>query len=216
MSSLPRASRPRDRNVRTLAMLVGVVVAMTGLAYASVPLYKLFCQVTGYGGTPMRADAAPGEVSDRVINVTFTADVAAGLGWRFKAEQKSLDLKIGENKLAFYSAENLEGGPVTGQATFNVSPDIFGPYFTKIECFCFTEQTLQAGQKVDMPVSFFIDPAILQDPQLKNINNVTLSYTFFRAATQEGGAGQTTGQVQETTGTIKAAASGEAGVAPVN
>jgi cytochrome c oxidase assembly protein subunit 11 len=174
----------QDRNVRTLAMLVGLVVGMTGLAYASVPLYRLFCQVTGYGGTPARADAAPASVSDRVIRVSFTADVAQGLGWRFQPEQRAVDLKVGENKLAFYSAENLEKIPVTGQATFNVSPDVFGPYFTKIACFCFTEQTLQPGQRVDMPVSFFIDPAILDDPQLKRLNNVTLSYTFFRAADQ--------------------------------
>jgi cytochrome c oxidase assembly protein subunit 11 len=176
-----------DRNIRTLAILVGVVAFMTGLAYASVPLYRLFCQVTGYGGTPARADAAPQTISDRVIRVSFTADVAQGLGWHFQAEQRSIELKVGENKLAFYSAENLEKVPVTGQATFNVSPDIFGPYFTKIECFCFTEQTLQPGQRVDMPVSFFIDPAILKDPQLKHLNDVTLSYTFFRAANQPAG-----------------------------
>ena len=127
----------------------------------------------------MRADAAPGEVSDRVINVTFTADVAAGLGWRFQAEQKSLDLKVGENKLAFYSAENLEGTPVTGQATFNVSPDIFGPYFTKIECFCFTEQTLKPGESVRMPVIFFVDPKLRQDEATKDIDEITLSYTFY-------------------------------------
>ena len=177
----------RDRNIRTLAILVGVVACMTGLAFASVPLYRLFCQVTGYGGTPGRADAAPQAISDRVIRVTFTADVAQGLGWRFQAEQRSIELKVGENKLAFYSAENLEKIPVTGQATFNVSPDVFGQYFTKIECFCFTEQTLQPGQRVDMPVSFFIDPAILDDPQLKHLNDVTLSYTFFRAANQPTG-----------------------------
>lgn len=194
-----------DRNLRTLMMLVGVVAFMTGLAYASVPLYRLFCQVTGYGGTPQRADSAPSVVSDRVVNVTFTADVAGGLGWRFRPLQNSLDLKVGENKLAFYAAENLEDAPVTGQATFNVSPDTFGPYFTKIECFCFQSQTLAPGQKVEMPVSFFIDPAILDDPALKHINNVTLSYTFFRSAEQQDGK---VGQMQ--TGSIKAAASGEA------
>jgi len=174
----------QDRNVRILAILVGVVAFMTGLAYASVPFYRLFCQVTGYGGTPARADAAPQTVADRVIRVSFTADVAQGLGWRFQAEQRAIELKVGENKLAFYSAENLEKVPVTGQATFNVSPDIFGPYFTKIACFCFNEQTLQPGERVDMPVSFFIDPAILDDPQLQRLNEVTLSYTFFRAANQ--------------------------------
>ncbi|MBL9034329.1 MAG: cytochrome c oxidase assembly protein [Rhodospirillaceae bacterium] len=200
-----------DRNLRTLMMLVGVVAFMTGLAYASVPLYRLFCQVTGYGGTPQRADSAPSVVSDRVVNVTFTADVAGGLGWRFRPLQNSLDLKVGENKLAFYAAENLEDAPVTGQATFNVSPDTFGPYFTKIECFCFQSQTLAPGQKVEMPVSFFIDPAILDDPALKHINNVTLSYTFFRSAEQQDGK---VGQMQ--TESIKAAASGEAAGETVN
>jgi cytochrome c oxidase assembly protein subunit 11 len=178
-----------------LMMLVGVVAGMTGLAYASVPLYRLFCQVTGYGGTPQRADTAPTEISDRAIRVTFTADVAGGLGWRFQPMQREIELKVGENKLAFYSAENLESKPVTGRATFNVSPDMFGPYFTKIECFCFTEQTLQPGQRVEMPVSFFIDPAMLDDPQLKNISDITLSYTFFRAA-DDGAAEQKVGQVR--------------------
>lgn len=204
----------RDRNLRTLAILVGVVAFMTGLAYASVPLYRLFCQVTGYGGTPQRAETAPDSVSDRVVTVTFTADVAAGLDWRFRPEQKTLSLKVGENKLAFYSAENLEAVPVTGQATFNVSPDVFGPYFAKIECFCFQGQTLAPGQKVDMPVSFFIDPAILQDPELANINNVTLSYTFFRSAEQEGEPGKNLGQADNPT--IKAASSGDAATGPVN
>jgi cytochrome c oxidase assembly protein subunit 11 len=179
-----------------LMMLVGVVAGMTGLAYASVPLYRLFCQVTGYGGTPQRADTAPTEISDRAIRVTFTADVAGGLGWRFQPMQREIELKVGENKLAFYSAENLESKPVTGRATFNVSPDMFGPYFTKIECFCFTEQTLQPGQRVEMPVSFFIDPAMLDDPQLKNISDITLSYTFFRAA-DDGAAEQKVGQVRK-------------------
>jgi len=214
----PNAQTARQRrNLNTLMVLVGVVAFMTGLAYASVPLYRLFCQVTGYGGTPQRADIAPGAVSDRVVRVTFTADVAAGLGWNFRPAQNSLELKVGESKLAFYAAENLEKTPVTGQAVFNVSPDTFGPYFTKIECFCFKQQTLAPGQKVEMPVSFFIDPAILNDPELKNINNVTLSYTFFRAATQEGAPdqepGQKLGQVETTA--IKAAA-GEAPAAPVN
>lgn len=176
-----------NRNLRTLAILVGLVAFMTGLAYASVPLYRLFCQVTGYGGTPQRADAAPAQVGDRVLRVTFTADVAGGLGWQFQPLQRSMELKVGENKLAFYVAENLEQVPVTGQATFNVSPDVFGPYFTKIECFCFTEQTLQPGQRVEMPVSFFIDPAVMDAPELRHITDVTLSYTFFRAANQPSG-----------------------------
>ncbi|HEY1382178.1 MAG TPA: cytochrome c oxidase assembly protein [Dongiaceae bacterium] len=173
-------SRQR-RNLNMLMILVGVVAGMTGLAYASVPFYRIFCQLTGFDGTPQRADAAPTEVSDRVVTVTFNADVAAGLNWKFQPAQRSLELKVGENKLAYYVAENLESKPVTGRAVFNVSPDLFGQYFTKIECFCFTEQTLQPGQRVEMPVSFFIDPAMLKDPQLKHLNDITLSYTFFRA-----------------------------------
>ena len=198
----------QQRNLRVLMMLVGVVAAMTGLAYASVPLYKLFCQVTGFGGTPQRVAAAPTEISDRTIRVTFTADVAAGLGWKFQPLQRNLELKVGENKLAFYVAENLESKPVTGRATFNVSPEIFGPYFSKIECFCFTEQTLQPGQRIEMPVSFFIDPAVLDDPALKKLNDVTLSYTFFRAA-DDGAAEKTVGQLQNSQ-------AGETRLSPVN
>src|SRR5689334_20165111 len=172
----------QQRNLNVLMILVGVVAGMVGLAYASVPLYQLFCAVTGFGGTPQRADAAPSVISDRVVRVTFTADVAGGLGWKFQPVQRNVELKVGENKLIFYSAENLESKPVTSRATFNVSPEMFGAYFTKIECFCFTEQTLQPGQKVEMPVSFFIDPSVLDNPALRNINDITLSYTFFRDA----------------------------------
>lgn len=184
------------RNLNLLMILVGVVAGMTGLAFASVPLYRLFCQATGFEGTPQRASVAPTEISDRVVRVTFTADVAAGLDWKFQPMQRNLELKVGENKLAYYFAENLESKPVTGRAVFNVSPETFGAYFTKIECFCFTEQTLQPGQRVEMPVSFFIDPAMLQDLALKNINDVTLSYTFFRADDSEDAAPQKVGQAQ--------------------
>jgi cytochrome c oxidase assembly protein subunit 11 len=191
---MARLSRQR-RNLNVLMVLVGVVAGMTGLAYASVPLYRLFCQVTGFGGTPQRADIAPTQISDRVMRVTFTADVAAGLGWSFQPMQRNMELKVGENKLAFYVAKNEESKPVTARAIFNVSPEMFGAYFTKIECFCFTEQTLQPGQRVEMPVSFFIDPAMLDDPQLKKMNDITLSYTFFRAA-DDGAANQKVGQVR--------------------
>jgi cytochrome c oxidase assembly protein subunit 11 len=196
------------RNLNLLMVLVGVVAGMTGLAYASVPLYRLFCEVTGFDGTPQRAATAPTEISDRTIRVTFTADVAAGLGWKFQPEQRNLELKIGENKLAFYVAENLESKPVTGRAAFNVSPEVFGPYFTKIECFCFTEQTLQPGQRIEMPVSFFIDPAMLDDPALKKLNDVTLSYTFFRSADD--------GAVQQKVGQVQNGQAGDAQPSPVN
>jgi len=189
------SSRQR-RNLNLLMVLAGIVAGMTGLAYASVPLYRLFCEATGFDGTPQRAAAAPSEISDRVVRVTFTADVAGGLGWRFQPMQRNLELRVGENKLAYYVAENLESKPVTGRATFNVSPEMFGAYFTKIECFCFTEQTLQPGQRVEMPVSFFIDPALLQNPALKNLNDITLSYTFFRAEDDGANAEQKVGQAQ--------------------
>jgi len=191
------APAQQRRNLNLMMVLVGVVAGMTGLAYASVPLYRIFCEATGFDGTPQRASAAPSEISDRVVRVTFTADVAGGLGWRFQPMQRTLELKVGENKLAYYAAENLESMPVTGRATFNVSPEMFGAYFTKIECFCFTEQTLQPGQRVEMPVSFFIDPAVLRDPALNNLNDITLSYTFFRAEDDGANAEQKVGQAQD-------------------
>ena len=157
---------------------------MLGLAYASVPLYEIFCRVTGYGGTPMRADAAPEQIFDRQVKVRFNADTASNLPWTFKPEQYSMDIKVGENKLAFYMAENRSDKPVTGMAVFNVTPPKAGAYFTKVECFCFIEQTLQPGQKVDMPVSFFIDPAFMADSNMQDVTSITLSYTFYNQ-TQE-------------------------------
>jgi cytochrome c oxidase assembly protein subunit 11 len=186
---------PQRRNRNLLLMLVGVVAGMTGLAYASVPLYRLFCEVTGFNGTPQRAAVAPTQTSDRTMRVTFTADVAAGLDWRFQPVQRKLELKVGESMLAYYVAENMGSTPTTGHATFNVSPEMFGAYFTKVECFCFTEQTLQPGQRIEMPVSFFIDPALLDNPALGNINDITLSYTFFRAENADADV-ETVGQAE--------------------
>ncbi|MEQ9638487.1 MAG: cytochrome c oxidase assembly protein [Alphaproteobacteria bacterium] len=160
---------------------VAVVAGMLGLSYAAVPLYQLFCQVTGYGGTPQQADVAPDQVLDRTITVRFNADTMPELPWRFRPAQRQVTLKVGEQGLAFYVAENLSKRPVTGQAAFNVTPEKAGRYFTKVECFCFTEQTLAAGQQVDMPVSFYVDPAIADDRDLDEVKTITLSYTFFRA-----------------------------------
>jgi cytochrome c oxidase assembly protein subunit 11 len=175
----------RRANLVTLLVLVGVVAGMGGLAYASVPLYRLFCQVTGYGGTTQRADdAAAGEsvpVGDRVITVRFDSNVSPRLPWTFRPEQRAIDVRVGEEGLAFYSARNNADVPVTGQATFNVTPLKAGVYFVKVACFCFEEQTLAAGQRADMPVSFFIDPAIADDRNLDEVGTITLSYTFFRA-----------------------------------
>jgi cytochrome c oxidase assembly protein subunit 11 len=154
---------------------------MVGLAYASVPLYDLFCRVTGFGGTTQRADAAPATVLDRTIRIAFDANVNSGLGWEFKPVQRQQTVRIGEQSLAFYHATNVGKEPVTGTATFNVSPPQAGSYFSKIQCFCFTEQTLQPGQSIDMPVTYYVDPDIANDPDLKNLDTITLSYTFFKA-----------------------------------
>lgn len=197
----------RSSRNRAVAMVaVGVVAGMVGLAYASVPLYRLFCQVTGYGGTTQRAEAASEVVADRKITVRFNADVNSRLPWRFAPEQREVTLAIGETGLAFYRATNQSAETVTGTATFNVTPFKAGPYFNKIECFCFTEQALEPGQSVDMPVTFFVDPAILEDPDLADVHTITLSYTFFRA--------QADGAAEEPTAQLGAAAA--AGQAAVN
>lgn len=155
---------------------------MAGLAYASVPLYRLFCQVTGYGGTTQAALRAPTAVPGTSVTVRFDANVNSGLPWRFAPEQKELQLKLGENGLAFYRVTNLSDRPIVGTATFNVTPFEAGPYFSKIECFCFEEQRLEPGASADLPVSFFVDPAIASDPDAAGIRTITLSYTFYRAA----------------------------------
>lgn len=167
---------------RRVGLLAGMMaVAMIGLAYASVPLYRLFCQVTGFGGTTQVASglqtlvAVPGSQ----IKIRFDANTADGLGWRFKPKHNDVSIAIGDKRLAFYTATNLLDRPVTGRAVFNVSPDVAGKYFIKIDCFCFTEQTLKAGETVDMPVSYYIDPAILQDPVARKVDEITLSYTFY-------------------------------------
>jgi cytochrome c oxidase assembly protein subunit 11 len=172
---------PRHNN-RTLALLIAVIGVMTGLAFASVPLYRLFCQTTGYGGTTQRAETAPGATGTRTVTVRFNADVAQGLPWRFEPEQASVVVRLGQSTLIYYRAENLSDERVTGQASYNVTPDQAGPYFSKISCFCFKEQTLDPHQKVDMPVTFFVDPAMLKDKDMAQASTITLSYTFFRAA----------------------------------
>ncbi|MCF6198173.1 MAG: cytochrome c oxidase assembly protein [Hyphomicrobiaceae bacterium] len=156
-----------------------VVVGMLGLSAAAVPLYKMFCQVTGYGGTTQRAEMAPEEASKEMITVRFDANVSRNLDWKFTPVQRSVNIHIGEEKLIFYKAENDSDKPVTGTATFNVTPEVAGKYFKKIQCFCFTEQILEPGEKADMSVSFFIDAGILSDPNTKHVSEITLSYTFF-------------------------------------
>jgi cytochrome c oxidase assembly protein subunit 11 len=183
MSATPRDNDRMARRNRVTALgAAGLVVAMLGLAYASVPLYRIFCQVTGFNGTTQRAAAAPQRVSDRTMTVRFDANVSSGLDWSFRPEQVSIRLKLGEERLAFYRATNLSNHAVTGSAVFNVSPPRAGAYFNKIQCFCFTEQTLEAGESADMPVSFFVDPDIATDKDLMMLDTITLSYTFYPAA----------------------------------
>lgn len=172
-------SRRRSNNSLALS-LVALVAGMGMLAYASVPLYRLFCQVTGFGGTTQVAEAAPATVSDRQVTVRFNAYLHGGLPWDFKPVEKHVAVNVGQQHLISYTAENLANTPVKGTATFNVTPLKAGQYFSKIQCFCFEEQTLQPGQKVSMPVSFFVDPAIEDDPNLDDVTTITLSYTFFQ------------------------------------
>lgn len=176
----------QNRNRKTAIAAAGIVVGMIGLSYASVPLYDWFCRVTGFGGTTQVAEAAPAEIGERRIKVRFNADTAKGMPWRFQPVQREIEVRVGESALGFYIAQNPTDESVKGTATFNVTPLKAGIYFNKIECFCFTEQTLTAGQSIDMPVSFFVDPAISEDPNLDDVKTITLSYTFFPMKDEDG------------------------------
>ena len=167
------------RNHRVGFGLAGVVVLMVGLAFASVPLYRLFCQVTGFGGTPMLAEKAPEQIIDRVFTIRFDANVAPGLDWEFAPEQQNIRVRAGEPFLAYYRATNNSNTPLVGTATYNVTPLKAGKYFKKIECFCFTKQPLAPGQTARLPLQFFVDPAIADDPHMREVGDITLSYTFF-------------------------------------
>lgn len=168
-----------DGNNRVAAMLVGVVVTMGALAWAAVPFYSWFCKVTGYGGTPsVRAEGAA-EVLDELVTVRFDANTEPGMPWEFHPVQREMTLKIGETGMAFYEAYNPTDRAVAGTASYNVAPDLAGYYFTKIQCFCFTEQVLQPGERVEMPVVFYVDPELVKDRDAGRIRNITLSYTFY-------------------------------------
>ncbi|MBM3564655.1 MAG: cytochrome c oxidase assembly protein [Alphaproteobacteria bacterium] len=175
--------RNHRRNGLWAAALFAGVAGMVGLAYASVPLYRLFCQVTGFGGTTQVA-ALPAQASDRIVTVRFDSNVAKDLPWRFEPMVGSMQVRVGEEALAFYKARNLSDVAVRGSATYNVTPHKAGPFFAKVDCFCFQEQTLEPGEAVDMPVSFFVDPSLLKDPNGADLDEITLSYTFFRAPGQ--------------------------------
>jgi cytochrome c oxidase assembly protein subunit 11 len=168
------------RNRRLGLGVAGIVAGMVGLAFASVPLYRLFCQVTGYGGTVQESAARAPGATGTSITVRFNATVNPGLPWEFAPAERSMPLAIGEEGLAFYRARNTSGAPVTGVATYNVTPEIVGRYFHKTACFCFDEQTLAAGQQAEMPLTFWVDPAMLNDPNTRAIRTITVHYSFFR------------------------------------
>jgi cytochrome c oxidase assembly protein subunit 11 len=163
----------------TAAACAVFIAGMVGMSFAAVPLYAIFCQVTGLGGTTQRADAAPETVADRTIQVRFDANVGNGLGWSFRPLTRAVQVKMGEVGEAIFVAENRTDKPVTGAAVFNVTPLEVGAYFNKIACFCFDEQTLQPGERVEMPVTFFVDPAMAKDSDVDYVRSLTLSYTFY-------------------------------------
>ena len=167
----------------TALVLVAVVAGMAGASFAAVPLYRLFCQVTGFAGTTQTAAAAPAEALDRVMTVRFNADVGKRLPWRFRPDQGPVELRVGEQGLAYFTAANTSEETVTGHAVFNVTPLKAGRYFTKIQCFCFDKQVLAPGEAARLPVTFFVDPEIADDPNLDDVSTITLSYTFFRTDT---------------------------------
>jgi cytochrome c oxidase assembly protein subunit 11 len=175
------SNRKTRRRGLTAALCGALVVGMVGLAFAAVPLYRLFCEVTGYGGTPQRADAGSDRTLDREIVVRFDANVA-GLAWDFRPAQAEIRVRLGETVLVNYVAESTASTPTTGTATFNVLPETAGYYFNKIECFCFQKQELQPGERLEMPVQFFVSPDLADDSELDSTRTITLSYTFFPAA----------------------------------
>ncbi len=186
------AATLEDRNRRVGIYALLGALAMLGLGYAAVPLYDLFCRVTGFGGTTQRATEEQADLAaeiaasggGRSISIRFDASTAANMPWSFGPERSTQATHIGARNLAFYTARNDSATPITGTATFNVTPDSAGRYFHKVQCFCFTEQTLEPGQQVRMPVLFYVDPAIMQDVNARDLQQITLSYTFHKALTQ--------------------------------
>ncbi len=168
------------KNSQTAMNVLAIVVGMFGLAYASVPLYNAFCKITGFGGTTQEAISLPDKIYNRDIKVLFNTEVSPELDWKFKHLQDSVVVKVGEEKLAFFEATNVGTKPLVGMASYNVVPTKMGQYFVKLKCFCFEQQVINPGQKVSFPVSFFIDPEIMNDKNLDDVKEVVLSYTFFK------------------------------------
>jgi cytochrome c oxidase assembly protein subunit 11 len=175
----PKTPKKQRSNLIVAGACIAFFGSMIGVTYASAELYRLFCQVTGYGGTTQRVEQASDVILDRKITVRFDANVSPGLPWEFQPVERSVEIRIGETKLINYTATNSFNVASHGKATFNVTPELAGAYFNKMQCFCFTDTKLKPGQTLEMPVVFFVDPQIVNDPDLKNLDTITLSYTFF-------------------------------------
>ena len=178
MNTLKSDTPPR-RDLIVAFLCGGLVAAMVGLSFAAVPFYSWFCRTTGYGGTTQVAKAPPAQVSDHIITVRFDSNVAAGMPWRFEPERRTIDVKLGEVVTVYYAVTNEAARVAAGQASYNVSPSTVGIYFTKINCFCFTEQTMKPGEKRHMAVVFYVDPKLAEDAEQNGTNLITLSYTFY-------------------------------------
>ena len=181
---LPQTPAEKGRHRRVALSIIGIVVAMGGLSYASVPLYQMFCRVTGYGGTTQGASTAPQSRGARMITVRFDSNVGAGLPWTFTPEIPALTVRTGETATVFFKVANRSDREWAATASYNVSPDQSGLYFTKISCFCFSEQRLGPGETAEWPVVFYLDPALEKDETMAQVDGVTLSYTFFASKTQ--------------------------------
>ena len=188
MTRRPSAARRPARFATTALLCGGLVVGMVGMAFAAVPLYRIFCQVTGYGGTTQRSAHSPAQAIDRTMTVRFDANVGGGLDWEFRPEVASVDVQVGAPKQISFFAKNNSTHTISASATFNVTPDIAGAYFDKIACFCFDKQTLKPGESAELPVLFYVDPTIAGDQTLDRVDTITLSYTFFAADPPKGGA----------------------------
>ena len=187
-----------DPKNRTLIQLLGVIVVMGALAWASVPFYNWFCRVTGFGGVTNTATAGSDVILDQTIKIRFDGSLDSAMPWTFKPMQREMTIRIGETGLAFYEAFNPTSRPIGGQASYNVTPYAAGNFFTKIDCFCFTEQVLQPGERVEMPVTFYVDPAIATDAEGKYVHTITLSYTFYEIDLPEGSAALTDATANDT------------------
>lgn len=174
-----------DKNTKTISIILFISAAMVGGAFASAPLYKKFCQLTGFAGTTQRATALPGKIVDRKVTIKFDANVSKTIHWDFKPEKFSETIKLGQQGLISFEARNKDDKPTVGSAVFNVTPERAGQYFHKIQCFCFTEQTLAPHQEMQMPVVFYVDPKMADDVEMKDVSVITLSYTFYPANSEE-------------------------------